>query len=73
MTSEMLSSQQKLFQFRVFMNLTLEEKESITKALGQIKWYKCGYGHIYCVGECGKPVGGYSCPKCQTVLIEIQE
>lgn len=68
-----MSSTNGFFQFRVFMNMTEEEKQSIVQALGTIKWFKCGYGHIYCVGECGRPSRGYECPKCGTTLIEIIE
>jgi hypothetical protein len=53
------------------IGLSLEEKKEIVKAMGSLNWFKCGNGHIYCVGECGKPKFGFWCPKCGTILLEM--
>ena len=44
--------------------LTPEEKSQLQAALGKVKWYQCGAGHLYSVGECGNPEQGGKCPEC---------
>jgi rRNA maturation protein Nop10 len=39
------------------------ESKQILRSLGT-KWYKCPKGHLYVVGECGRPTEKSICPEC---------
>ena len=41
-----------------------KEVLNLLKSLGT-KWYKCPNGHLYTVGECGRPMEESSCPQCK--------
>ncbi|XP_030046073.1 NFX1-type zinc finger-containing protein 1-like [Microcaecilia unicolor] len=36
--------------------------------LGKGHWYKCPQGHIYTVGECGRPMHESKCPDCGDII-----
>jgi len=39
------------------------EAINLLRTLGT-KWYKCPNGHLYTVGECGRPMERSKCPEC---------
>ena len=45
-------------------NIIDKEVIDLLKSLGT-KWYKCPNGHLYTVGECGRPMEESSCPQCK--------
>ena len=45
-------------------NREIEQKAlELIRTLGT-SWYKCPKGHLYAVGECGRPMEESSCPEC---------
>ncbi|EFJ18745.1 hypothetical protein SELMODRAFT_315, partial [Selaginella moellendorffii] len=46
------------------------EAVELRAALGSVggTWYKCPNGHIYVVGECGRPMEQSRCPDCTAVI-----
>ncbi|EFJ36065.1 hypothetical protein SELMODRAFT_438270 [Selaginella moellendorffii] len=46
------------------------EAVELRAALGSVggTWYKCPNGHIYVVGECGRPMEQSRCPDCAAVI-----
>ena len=53
-----------------FEGVTPEQRVMIVKAMNfsQGHWYKCPNGHIYAIGECGRPVEQRSCPECGEII-----
>ena len=45
-------------------NYVDKEVLNLLKSLGT-KWYRCPNGHLYTVGECGRPMEESSCPQCK--------
>ena len=39
------------------------ETVNLLRTLGR-QWYKCPNGHLYAVGECGRPMEEAVCPEC---------
>lgn len=48
------------------LGITDAERRAIIAALGAEakSWYKCPNGHIYCIGDCGRPQVTANCPDC---------
>ena len=51
----------------------LYEKDINIKAIDLLRtlgttWYKCPNGHLYVVGDCGRPMEESSCPECKKVI-----
>ena len=47
-------------------DLTDSERVEINKGMDFSKghWFKCPYGHIYCIGDCGGAIHESHCPEC---------
>ena len=43
--------------------ILLKETVEIMRGLGT-RWYRCPNGHLYAVGECGRPMQNGICPEC---------
>ena len=69
-TKEVSPNEIKESNFSLDLNLKdLYNREIEQKALELIRtlgtsWYKCPKGHLYAVGECGRPMEESSCPEC---------
>ncbi|KAL8181432.1 UNVERIFIED_CONTAM: hypothetical protein K2H54_001711 [Gekko kuhli] len=52
------------------MQLSEAERVSITEAMGFRKghWYRCPKGHLYTIGECGRPMQESQCPECGAAI-----
>ena len=50
----------------IFKN-TYEEIKNTFKSLGTT-WYKCPNGHLYTIGECGRPMEESECPECKAKI-----
>ncbi|XP_069077151.1 NFX1-type zinc finger-containing protein 1-like [Pleurodeles waltl] len=52
------------------LRLTEAERVMIVGAmnLGKGHWYSCPKGHLYTVGECGRPMQESSCPECGSAI-----
>ena len=48
-----------------------EQTINLIKSLGT-QWYKCPNGHLYSVGECGRPMEESRCPECQAKIGGIE-
>ena len=46
-----------------FSEKSIYESHQILSSLGT-RWYKCPNGHLYVVGECGRPMEQSICPDC---------
>ena len=46
-----------------FIEKSIYESHQILSSLGT-RWYKCPNGHLYVVGECGRPMEQSICPDC---------
>ncbi|XP_069477992.1 NFX1-type zinc finger-containing protein 1-like isoform X2 [Ambystoma mexicanum] len=52
------------------IRLSEDERVMITTAMdmGKGHWYSCPRGHLYTVGECGRPMEESSCPECGAAI-----
>ncbi len=41
-----------------------DDTAEATAGMEGVKWYECSRGHIYAIGDCGRPTGEASCPDC---------
>ncbi|XP_043397834.1 NFX1-type zinc finger-containing protein 1 [Chelonia mydas] len=52
------------------LQLSEAERVMITEAMqfGRGHWYRCPQGHLYTIGECGRPMQQSSCPECGATI-----
>ncbi|KAH1177640.1 hypothetical protein KIL84_011342 [Mauremys mutica] len=52
------------------LQLSEAERAMITEAMqfGRGHWYRCPQGHLYTIGECGRPMQQSSCPECGATI-----
>ncbi|XP_075772705.1 NFX1-type zinc finger-containing protein 1-like isoform X2 [Pelodiscus sinensis] len=52
------------------LRLSEAERVMITEAMqfGRGHWYRCPQGHLYTIGECGRPMQQSSCPECGAAI-----
>ncbi|XP_067416155.1 NFX1-type zinc finger-containing protein 1-like [Emydura macquarii macquarii] len=50
--------------------LSEAERVMVTEAMqfGRGHWYRCPQGHLYTIGECGRPMQQSSCPECGAAI-----
>ena len=52
----------------IFDNSEIESKEiELVRSLGTT-FYKCPNGHLYAIGECGRPMEESKCPDCGSII-----
>ena len=52
----------------LFKNTSFDSQAiNLLRTLGT-QWYKCPNGHLYTVGECGRPMEQSKCPECGQVI-----
>ncbi len=49
--------------------VTSEELKAVVEAMAAEfevtgHWYRCAEGHLFTIGECGRPMQTSSCPQC---------
>nr|XP_042717233.1 NFX1-type zinc finger-containing protein 1-like [Chrysemys picta bellii] len=52
------------------LQLSEAERVMVTEAMqfGRGHWYRCPQGHLYTIGECGRPMQQSTCPECGATI-----